>query len=291
MLAQPLAQRLAQGKVSHAWLLTGPEPELAKQAETFAQGLLCQDLQPSGQPCGHCAACRQVLAGNHPDLQEIWPEGLSVKIHQTRKMQRLAFLESYEGGRQVFLIHQAQTMQVAAANSVLKLLEEPPQGVYFILTAPVRDGLLPTILSRLVWQPLPPAAAADAALPQAEEALQQEMLAKAEKLLGLLQEDASVLLLFAAGFKEDKKRGFSPRQQARCFLQQLLACPREAAMREVAPAQCLLPAQPRHFGLQTALAAAAQVEEAQELLEHNLNVTLLLSVLFLRLQDLRKKQG
>ena len=150
---------------------------------------------------------------------------------------------------------------------------------------------MPTILSRLVWQPLLTAVEADSAMPPAEEELQREMLTKAEKLLGLLQEDASVLLLFAAGFKEDKKRGYSPRQQARCFLQQLLACLREADMREVAPEQCLLPAQPWQFGLQMALAAAAQVEEAQEMLEHNLNVTLLLSVLFLRLQDLQKKQG
>ncbi|MGI5825172.1 MAG: hypothetical protein ACOX7J_06325, partial [Bacillota bacterium] len=151
MLDKRLADIIATGKISHSWLLTGKEEILPAQAKELAAALLCQNLGRDGIPCGLCPACQKVKNGNHPDLQIIEPDGASVKIFQTRKMQHFVNLESFEGGNQVVIINGAHTMQTAAANSLLKILEEPPARAYFILTAPVGDALLQTILSRVVW--------------------------------------------------------------------------------------------------------------------------------------------
>ncbi len=298
MLVPQLAEAIAKEKISHSWLLTGADDLLLEQAQGLAQALLCQNVQQDGQPCGHCPSCKKISNGNHPDLQLIQPEGLSVKIHQTRKMQHYANLESYEGGKQVVIIHQAHTMQPAAANSLLKILEEPPSGLYFILTAPVGDSLLSTILSRLVWVRLPKhsGSAGNALVPPdvlaLEEELRADMAAKAKKFLDMLPAESSTLLLFAAGFKEDKKKSISARKQIGCFLEELLLCYRDLAVTATVPQAAMLTERPlpRLYTSGQALAGAVCIEESRLMLNQNINSTLLLSVLFFRLQDLLEKQ-
>ena len=282
-----LTKAVASGQISHAWLLTGNTGILTEQAMSLAQALLCTDLQVSGEACGNCTACRQVMAGNSADLQVISPEGQSVKISQTRRLKHYAALESYSGSRQVILILEAHTMQVAAANSLLKILEEPPHNVYFILTAPVGDSLLPTILSRCTWVRLPQTLAADAVIED-----NAEYAKKARELVAKLNGDASSLLLFSQSFKDDKKGGLSVRAAVRLFLQELLGIFRDmAVLGMVSEGEKLLKQKitPVCNG-GTALKAALEIENSQSLLEQNINITLLLDVLFLRLQDLVKKQ-
>lgn len=293
MLSKQLADIIATGKVSHAWLLTGEESVLQEQAQQLAQALLCENIGTDGIPCGMCASCQKVERGNHPDLQIIEPDGASVKIHQTRKMQHFVNLESYEGGRQVVIIHGAHTMQTAAANSLLKILEEPPAGAYFILTAPVGDSLIQTVLSRVVWvrlqEELP--AAADSLFMEEESDLRRDMRKKATELLKMLDGDLGTLLIFAGSFKEDKKKGVTNKAQTICFLEQLLLCIREMLAAEYLPEGRLLREDvPQLFDSKTALAAAELVEEYIRLATANINTNLLLNVLCFKLQDFRKKQ-
>lgn len=289
-----LADIIATGKVSHAWLLTGEENILREQAQALAQALLCQNIGADGVPCGMCASCQKVENGNHPDLQIIEPDGASVKIHQTRKMQHFVNLESYEGGRQVVIINDAHTMQTAAANSLLKILEEPPPGAYFILTAPVGDSLIQTVLSRVVWVRLHDQlkTAADSLFKEAESNLQSEMRKKATELLKMLDGDLGTLLIFAGSFKEDKKKGITNKAQTICFLEQLLLCIREMLAAEYLPEGRLLAEDvPQVFSGEAALAAAELVEEYIRLANANINTNLLLNVLCFKLQDFRKKQA
>ena len=289
MLNQKLADIIATGKISHSWLLTGEESVIREQALCLAQALLCQNPDDDGNSCGHCAACQKVENGNHPDLQIIEPDGAAVKIHQIRKMQHFVNLESFEGGRQVVIIHKAHTMQAPAANSLLKTLEEPPLGTYFILTAPVGDSLLQTVLSRVVWVRLNEKGKADE---EAERELKEQMLERAKELLKILSGDLGTVLIFAGSFKEDKKKNITSKKQTVCFLEQLLLCIREMLADQYLPEGRLLMYEniPMVFKGSVALEAAELVEEYIRLANANINTNLLLNVLCFKLQDLSKKQ-
>ncbi len=301
MLYDKLAGIVASGKISHAWLLTGRPEQTLEQAVQLAQALLCHRLGADGQPCGECASCKKLAAGNHPDLQLVLPRGASVKIEQTRAMQYMANLEAYEGGRRVVIIHQAHTMPPAAANSLLKILEEPQEGLFFILTAPLGDSLLETILSRVVWLRLPddlPAGGDDvyyaALLP--EMAQEQELIgAMREKCRRLFElfaaaDSGAALLVLAKSFR-DEKAGVKRAQAV--FLAELLAALNEqaaGAIRQAAGEDFkLVYASRLLFNEQGALAAGLLVEEAARDIDGNVNGVLTLSVLFLRIYNLRKQ--
>lgn len=297
MLYDRLAKIMAAGRINHAWLLTGRPEQTLEQAVQLAKALLCRDLAQDGQPCGKCASCRKLAAGNHPDLQLIVPRGASVKIDQTRSMQYLANLESYEGGRRVVIIHQAHTMLAAAANSLLKILEEPPTGLFFILTAPLGDSLLETILSRVVWVRLPDDFCAPGSdvyytelLPELarEKELAAAMQDKCRELFRLLSapDSGAKLLVLAKSFREDK-HFVGQKRQISVFLQQVLAAVHEqtvCAVRAAAgePVRYELAAG-QVFGCSGALAAYILVEDAMRDIEGNVNGVLTLSALFLQL--------
>lgn len=303
MLYAKLAEIVASGRISHAWLLTGRPEQTLEQAVQLAKALLCHQQGGDGQACGHCASCRKLAAGNHPDLQLILPRGASVKIDQTRSMQYTANLESYEGGRCVVIIHQAHTMPPAAANSLLKILEEPKDGLFFILTAPLGDSLLETILSRVVWLRLPDDLAAEgddvyftALLPELakEQELRAAMQEKCRRLFDLLAgaDNGAALLVLAKSFRDDKLSG-SVKHAMAVFLEELLAALRQQAAGAILQAggekADLSYGGRLIFSAQGAISAALLIEEAIRDIDANVNGVLTLSVLFLRIYDLKQK--
>ncbi len=309
MLYEKLAAIIKAERISHAWLLTGQAEQTLEQAVFLAQALLCHRLLPNGQPCGECPACRKINAGNHPDLQLIIPKGASVKIEQTRAMQYLASLEAYEGGRRVVIIHQAHTMPPAAANSLLKILEEPRPGLYLILTAPLGDSLLETILSRVVWLRLPEnlpttAESGDAgsiytsgylAELNKERELRAAMQAKCSRLFELLKQpqNKAALLVLARTFRDDKQSGLALKQILAVFLEELLQKLRDSAAAAIyARHQSTPPGRPDLAADELqALAMAALVEEARRNVDGNIKAVLLLSVLFLQMNDILTKEA
>ena len=146
---------LRSGRVSHAYLFVGPfgVGRLAT-ARAFAQALLC--AEGGEDACGRCAACRKIAAGAHPDLRVIAPGGRTeygaerraVGIDQIRELKREAAYGPYEGPRKIFIIEDAEALRAEAANSLLKIVEEPPSGVVMILITESTDALLPTLVSR-----------------------------------------------------------------------------------------------------------------------------------------------
>jgi DNA polymerase III subunit delta' len=141
-----LKNMVASDRVPHALLFTGLEG-VGKSlvARTLAAALLCSG---DATPCGECASCRALEQGAHPDLTVLPSDGTSLKIDQMRELQRQAALAPYHRDRRVFIIEDADRLTPPAAASLLKILEEPPEGTVFILTAVSPYVLLPTIVSR-----------------------------------------------------------------------------------------------------------------------------------------------
>lgn len=165
-------------RLPHALLLHGA-PGVGKLAlaERFAQFLLCEKRGQGAGPCGACEGCRWFLGNNHPDVRYLEPEAIArhvavveegeegkakdakpsiqIKIEQTRALANFVNLVSHRGGRRVAIIHPAEDMNAATANSLLKNLEEPPPGAVFLLVSHRPARLLPTIRSRCVPVPVP----------------------------------------------------------------------------------------------------------------------------------------
>lgn len=99
-------------------------------------------------PCLECDSCRQVLARTHRDI--FWLDGLggSIKIDDVREVRAVLGEPPRGDGRRVVVLSEAQALTVEAANSLLKSLEEPRPGTSFVMTAPQRERLLPTLVSR-----------------------------------------------------------------------------------------------------------------------------------------------
>jgi len=145
------------GAMTHAWLLTGPPGSgRSVAARAFAAALLC----PYGG-CGECPSCRQVHAGTHADLLLVRPEGLSYGVKQTRNLV-LRAAGAPSGGRWlVVLFEDADRCTEAAANALLKAIEEPAPRTVWLLCAPSAEDLVTTIRSRcrLVTLRVPPSEA------------------------------------------------------------------------------------------------------------------------------------
>lgn len=156
-----LCRALAAQQVRHAYLFAGPQ-RTGKMllAQRFAQTLLCTgdphpDVAPL-HPCNACLSCRKVLHGNHPDVHLIArpPDKQFILIDQIRALQSSSVRKTLEGRYNVFILPDAHEMNLQAANSLLKTLEEPEPGVILLLTTPDPALLLPTILSRVQQIPM-----------------------------------------------------------------------------------------------------------------------------------------
>ncbi|MBP2704495.1 DNA polymerase III subunit delta' [Microbispora sp. RL4-1S] len=145
--ASAAAEVVAGGRgagMTHAWLFTGPPGSgRSTAARAFAAALLCPD-----QGCGHCDACHQVEVGSHPDVTWVRPEGLSYSVRQTRDLVLKAAGAPTLGRWRVVLFEDADRVTEAAANALLKAIEEPPPRTVWLLCSPSPDDMIITIRSR-----------------------------------------------------------------------------------------------------------------------------------------------
>ena len=158
-----LAGGLANDRLGHAYLFTGPD-QLGKTtlARIFAQALNCEEAEVE-RPCGVCRTCKLIAADRHPDVRLVVPEvsargKQSLKIETIRQLQKDLNLSAYEARFKVAILRRFDAATIGASNAFLKTLEEPPGKVMLILTANDADTLLPTISSRcrtINLRPLP----------------------------------------------------------------------------------------------------------------------------------------
>lgn len=140
-----LRRTLAHRRLAHAYLFEGPDG-VGKRltALALARAVFCE----TGDGCGRCTPCRKVDHNNHPDLQIVEPDGQQIKIEQIRELQKSLSYRPVEAARRICLIDQADRMNPAAANSLLKTLEEPSAETLIILLSARPEALLTTVLSR-----------------------------------------------------------------------------------------------------------------------------------------------
>lgn len=167
---------IAQPYWPHALLLAGPKGVGKRDfALALAAARLCETPDDAGQACGSCSSCHWLAQGSHPDFRLLEPfseesdaeeEGprrkREISIAQVRDLSDFVSLSSVRAGERLIVICPAEAINTAAANALLKTLEEPNPQVHLILVSHQLQALLPTIKSRCqrLSLPLPNAAAA-----------------------------------------------------------------------------------------------------------------------------------
>ncbi|MDR9750463.1 DNA polymerase III subunit delta' [Pseudomonas sp. SZMC_28357] len=212
---------------AHAYLLHGPMG-IGKRAlaERLMARLLCQ--RPVGlDACGECKSCHLLKAGSHPDNYILEPEEAdkAIKVDQVRELVSFVVQTAQLGGRKVVLIEPVESMNINAANALLKSLEEPSGDTVLLLVSHQTSRLLPTIKSRCVQQacPLPSEAMSlqwlATALPDSSEDERVELLtlAAGSPLAALKLHTQGVTeqrVLVVEGVKKLLKQQMSPTQLA-----------------------------------------------------------------------------
>ena len=179
-----LAAECDAGRYPHALLIEGaPGSGRRTLAHIIARAALCRDSDPAARPCGVCTACQKAVP---PDLTVLGGDGAAIPVDAIRRLREEAYLMPNESAYRVMILVGADNMRHEAQNALLKILEEPPAHVLFILTCDSRTAMLSTIQSRCVCLTLTPTTWEEAApilrerLPRAEE----EELKRAHSLFG-----------------------------------------------------------------------------------------------------------
>lgn len=159
-LTDNLQNAIAHNKISHAYLIQGEKLSGKRMiADIFARALQCECGQAQEEhrstkirPCNQCRSCRQAMNGNHPDIIYVVhekPNVISVDNIRQQVNGDIA-IKPYSGTYKIYIIDEAEKMNVQAQNALLKTLEEPPEYAVILLLATRAEAMLPTILSRCV---------------------------------------------------------------------------------------------------------------------------------------------
>ena len=180
-----LVKRHRAGRMPHALLITGL-PGIGKLdlAQSLVNSLLCQQPDQDGQACGQCKSCQLMAASTHPDAftVSLVDDKKQIGIDQIRELGAQLALSSTQSGYRTAIIHPAATMTHAAANSLLKTLEEPGPNTIILLVTSEPARLPATVRSRcqMVKLPVPEKN-------QAQQWLQQQGVEQPELALALAQ--------------------------------------------------------------------------------------------------------
>ena len=155
---KPFDQRIPDAQpLTHAYLLIAQPDAGLVSAYALAKAMLCSDPDAAQRPCGRCRDCQKAEKGIHPDIITIARQTddngklkREIYVDQIRDLVADAVVMPNEASRKVYIIRDADAMNAAAQNALLKILEEPPRFVSFILIAESAASLLETVRSRCV---------------------------------------------------------------------------------------------------------------------------------------------
>lgn len=167
-------------RLSHAYIISGASEQAVELlARKLAAAYICTGA--GDRPCGVCSGCRKAKGNIHPDIIEVRiPEDKRIiSVEQIRQIRAEAYIRPNEAERKVFLIRDAQAMNDSAQNALLKVLEDGPAYLAFLLLTENPEQLLPTIRSRCEALSL-------AALPEEVSTLSEELQSAAAQLAKLL---------------------------------------------------------------------------------------------------------
>ncbi len=140
----------SSGRLPHALILEGETEKALRLAVFLSAFAVCGSAH---KPCGECKSCINAFNKAHADISYVYPDSSrkskTLSIEQIRELSRDAYTKPNDADAKVYIFENADSVfSEVVQNAFLKLLEEPPQNVYFILLCQSSQGLLPTILSR-----------------------------------------------------------------------------------------------------------------------------------------------
>lgn len=139
----------------HAYILHGPRGSGKRTLAGFlSAAILCSSQ--SGRPCFRCSHCRKVQKGIHPDVVTVDAGGKEIGVGQIRELRKDAYIRPNEAAKKIYILPAGETMNFAAQNAMLKLLEEGPSHAVFLILTETPEALLPTVRSRCVELGLSP---------------------------------------------------------------------------------------------------------------------------------------
>ncbi len=177
---------IASHRIPHAIMIEGENEDSNLQlADYIAAAAVCGS---DAAPCDNCKECHLAKIGSHPDIAYIESaEGKkNLTVNQIRELRADAFVRAHSAAHRVFIIKDAYRMNAQAQNALLKVLEEPPKNVVFILLVPSKTMLLDTIISRCVLLSLIETASDDAFAETADKFIDLLLLGSEYELLKLL---------------------------------------------------------------------------------------------------------
>ena len=192
-LKQNLRTSLQKGRVSHFYLISGPDGSGKKTlARLLAAAILCRSEE---RPCMQCNACRKVMGNTHPDFITVTdPEHKYIPVDLVRDIRDDMFIRPNEADRKIYMF--PQELRIEGQNALLKILEEPPSYGVFMLLTDNPEKLLPTVRSRgteLRLQGLEPRLLAEELRRQCPDADPQTVEAAAERSGGYLGQALTLL--------------------------------------------------------------------------------------------------
>lgn len=209
-LKQNLTESLAKGRISHFYLISGPEGSGKHTlAKLLAAAILCRGKR---KPCGVCDPCRKVFSGNHPDFITVDdPEKKTVTVDLIRQARSDIYVQPNESDHKIYLFPRAQDMGLPGQNALLKVLEEPPKYGVFLLLTDNPDKLLPTVRSRCTELKM---------LPLSEDILRRQLRQDRPEAS---EEDISAAMMRSGGFlgqaRQLLEEGGDLPQQTESFLE------------------------------------------------------------------------
>ena len=209
-LKQNLTESLAKGRISHFYLISGPEGSGKHTlAKLLAAAILCKGKR---KPCGACDPCRKVFSGNHPDFITVDdPEKKTVTVDLIRQARSDIYVQPNESDHKIYLFPRAQDMGLPGQNALLKVLEEPPKYGVFLLLTDNPDKLLPTVRSRCTELKM---------LPLSEDILRRQLRQDRPEAS---EEDISAAMMRSGGFlgqaRQLLEEGGDLPQQTEAFLE------------------------------------------------------------------------
>ena len=266
-ILRQLQLSFGEGRLAHAIILEGPAEERNALAAALAKAAVCSGTV---RPCGECPGCVKAQAGSHPDIFTLDGDAdtRAFPIDAIRRIRSDAYIRPNEAQTKVYALYGVQNMSEASQNALLKVFEEPPENVLFLLTASSASALLPTVRSRAQIFSLEGARAGVAIDPAYMEKLAAAVTAVNE----------TDLLYLTADLIKDKNR-------LRAVLPQLGLILRDAAVLRSGGSSCLSGQKETAAALgagltrEKLLSLLDEVQKARRALDHNANASLLVTAL------------
>ena len=146
-ITETLQRQVAEGRLSHAYLFTGTRGTgKTTCAKILARAVNCEHPE-NGNPCNRCPSCLGIESGRLLDVVEL-DAASNNGVDDVRMLRDEAIFSPTTVRKRVYIIDEVHMLSKPAFNALLKILEEPPQHLMFILATTELHKVLPTILSR-----------------------------------------------------------------------------------------------------------------------------------------------